>query len=221
MYIFDILKKIINIDENVSILKNKIIKSLEGSEEINEIELQIPTITDIISSNIETNNQSLSNINNIKNSINMYNNLLNSIYTENDLNYNTAKDISEIYQFTQLMSYTNQYFKFNNNNVKFIEKININNKDIMLFNSMISSDKYTRNQVIIYKTYINDNGIFKHEMIPFIENNGFYYFNIKIELEKIESLDSEVSKYKIKDKNEYITCIAYQNSIWEDEDKNE
>ena len=119
------------------------------------------------------------------------------------------------------MSYTNQYFKFNNNNVKFIEKININNKDIMLFNSMISSDKYTRNQVIIYKTYINDNGIFKHEMIPFIENNGFYYFNIKIELEKIESLDSEVSKYKIKDKNEYITCIAYQNSIWEDEDKNE
>lgn len=219
MYIFDILKKILNINENLSILKNKIIKKdIERGDEIDDINLEIPTIVQICNSSVDINQQSSKVINDIKNSVNIYNTLLNTIYNETNLNYNVVKNISEIYQFTNLMSYTQQKFKSDDNIINYISKININDKEIIVFNTMLSSEKYTTNQILIYSTKIDENGMFKHELVPFIENDGFYHFNINIDLEKIESIDSSISKYKIKDNNSYITCIAYQNSIWEDGD---
>lgn len=216
MYIFNILKQILNINESLSILKNKIIRNVEGGYNIEDINLEIPTIVQICNDSVSINQRSSNTINDIKNSINTYNVLLNTIYNETNLNYDVIKNVSEIYQFKNLMSYTNQNFKSNNKNINYISKVNVNNKEILLFNSMISSEKYTRNQILIYKTSINENGLFKHEIIPFIENSGYYHFNINIELEKLESIDSSFVKYKIKDTNGYITCIAYQNSIWED-----
>lgn len=218
MYIFNILKKIILINDHIDIIKNKILNNFQGSEEIEDTNLEIPTIVDIYNSNIESYDNTKKVINDMKNSINTYNTLISTVYNEeNDINYKTVKNIKEIYQFTKLMSYYGQSFKYDNNVINFIDYIDLNDKKKIIFNSMISSVKYTRNQVIIYKTFINDDGVFENRVIPFIEKDGFYHFFINIELEKLNSLESNISKYKIIDKNDYITCIAYQNSIWEDD----
>lgn len=214
MYIFDLLKKITKVNDSLRSLKTSIVSSNEeGSEDIENTTLKNNSLVYICNKNIDKLDESITKTSNIKESISNSSILFSKVLEDSDNHYMIMKNVSEVYQFSELLSYSGQKFKHNDDYIPFISKENINGKEVYLFNSMISSDN-SYNNVIIYKTTLNENGSFSHESLPFISNNGFYKFMINLELEKVSNTDTN-TKYRINDKNGLITVICYQNSIWE------
>ena len=202
MYIFDILKKLKTLNSSF----NSIMKYIYN----------IPTesIEDKTISGL-----SINNFNGLKETITDISEFLdsqenrtndNKVIIDNDIHQLLIKDVSEIYQYKNLLSYATQKFidKRNNEEVPYIIKHQFDdNNSSILFNTGISTDT-DPSKVLIYSTTIDNNGVFKNKDVPFVSVNGFYHINIKINLNK-KNETSDTITYVVEDNNGYITAIAY------------
>lgn len=211
MYIFKLLDKISEFNDKFNRFINGIINTgnINEDENIDNTELNTESIVKINNDSIEISKELNDKLDLYLNQINMHNSIQNSIRDNTDnIHLNIVNDISEVYQFNNLLSYGSQLFIKDGEKVQYLEKINIDDKDMILFNTMISS-KYPSNKVVFYSTTL-ENGVFKNRIIPAIVHNGWYYISVKIELVKIDDMStSDINTYDIIDKNGYITAIAY------------
>lgn len=211
MYIFDLLNKISEFSDNLTKFMSNLLNknNIVEDEDINNTILNKDSLVDIINNTIDLNNNLDNELDSYLNQINIHNSLQISIKNNtNNIHSNLINSISEIYQFNNLLSYSNQFFMKNDKKNYYIIKANIDDKDMILFNTMISAD-YPSNKVVFYSTS-NKDGIFKNEIIPAVIYNGYYHISVKISVDKIlEESTAENLTYKINDNNGYITAIAY------------